>query len=198
MARPNCQIKSELLQIIVATDIHGTHERLRTQLAVLGESIVVSPWSGDGKPFATEHESVLHFHQQDGLDFYERKIAEVARGKPSVLIGFSVGATSLWRYVASLQCNPASLAFLYYGSRIRDYESLVPRCPTTAIFAENEPSFNPTNLAKALGRSGAQCIVLSGTHHGFMSPTSNHYRADIAEEQFRLLRAKISEHQHRQ
>jgi dienelactone hydrolase len=186
------------MQIIVATDIHGIHERLRTQLAVLGESIVVSPWSGDGKPFATEHEAILHFHQQDGLTTYERKIAEVARGKPSVLIGFSVGATSLWRYVASPQCNPASLAFLYYGSRIRDYESLVPRCLTTVFFAENEPSFNPSNLVKALGQSGAQCTVLPGTHHGFMSLTSNHYRADIAAEQFRLLMARIREHQDRQ
>jgi dienelactone hydrolase len=185
------------MQIIVATDIHGTHERLRTQLAVLGESIIVSPWSGDGKPFATEHEAILHFHQQDGLAFYERKIAEVARGRPSVLIGFSVGATSVWRYVASPQCSAASVAFLYYGSRIRDHGSLVPRCPTTAFFAENESSFNPANLAKALGQSGAQCTVLSGTHHGFMSPISNHYRADIAEEQIQLLRAKISEHRRR-
>lgn len=186
------------MQIIVATDIHGTHEQLRSQLAALGEAIVVSPWSDDGKPFATEREAVSHFHQQDGLAFYEKKIAEVTGGKPSVLIGFSVGATSLWRYVASPQCNADSLAFLYYGSRIRDYEKLVPRCPTTAFFAENEPSFNPANLAEALSRSGAQCMVLPGTHHGFMNPTSIHYRADIAEEQFRLLRAKISQRQHDQ
>lgn len=186
------------MQIIVATDIHGTHEGLRTQLAVLGEPVVVSPWSGDGKPFATEQEAVLHFHQRVGLASFEKKIAAVARGKPSVLIGFSVGATSLWRYVASPQCNAASLAFLYYGSRIRDYASLVPRCPTTAFFAEAEPSFDPADLVKALGPSGARCTVLSGTHHGFMNPALPHYRADIAEEHFRLLRAKISEHQHGQ
>lgn len=182
------------MQIIVATDIHGVHDGLRAQLAVLGQPVIVSPWPGEGNPFANEQEAATAFHQQDGLSSYERRIAEVARGEPSVLIGFSVGATSLWRYVASPHCTAASLAFLYYGSRIRDYRTLVPRCQTSVYFAEHEISFKPESLVDDLGQSGVMCSVLAGTYHGFMNPASHHFRSDIANEHLRMLLCSIREH----
>ena len=173
--------------MIVASDIHGVHERLRSQLAVLGNLTIVSPWPGEGHPFATEQDAVAEFHLRDGLASYEKKIAEVVNGEAAELIGFSVGATSLWRYVASAQCNPNSRAILYYGSRIRDCAELVPRCSTSVFFAEHEPSFDPQSVAASVRKSGALCSIIGGTHQGFMSSASNHYRPDIAHEHFRLL-----------
>lgn len=170
------------MRIVVASDIHGIHDPLRVQLAILGEPIIISPWSGEGCPYATEQAAVSEFHRQDGLSSYEQKIAEAVNGEAALLIGFSVGATSLWRYVSGAQCNSNSRAFLYYGSRIRDYLELTPRCPTSVLFAEHESSFHPESVAISVRKSGALCSVISGTHHGFMSPLSSHYRPDIAQE----------------
>lgn len=175
------------MKVIVASDIHGVHDQLRQQLAALGQPIIISPWPGEGRPFATEQEAVSAFHLHDGLTSYEQKIADAADGKPVMLIGFSVGATSAWRYVASPHCNPNSRAILYDGSRIRDHVALVPRCPTTLFFAEHESSFNPEAVALSVRKSGARCTVISGTRHGFMNPVSNHYRPDIAQEHISML-----------
>jgi dienelactone hydrolase len=179
------------MRIIVASDIHGIHDQLRAQLAVLGEPIIVSPWPGEGRPYATEQDAASAFHQQDGPSSYEQKIAEAVNGEAALLIGFSVGATSLWRYVAGSQCSTNSRAFLYYGSRIRDYLTLVPRCPTSVFFAEHEPSFHPESVAISVRESGALCSVISGTRHGFMSPTSSHYRPDLAQEHLDMLLSRI-------
>ncbi len=175
------------MRIIVASDIHGVNDKLRAQFAILGQPIIVSPWPGDGRPFATEQNAVDAFYRQDGLAAYEKKIAEAANGEAALLVGFSVGATSLWRYVASLKCNTKSRAVLYYGSRIRDYPELRPRCATSVIFASHEPSFDPQSLALSIRNSGTQCSVIDGTQHGFMNPCSTHYRADIAQEHLSML-----------
>ncbi len=179
------------MRIIVASDIHGVNDELREQFAILGHPIIDSPWSGDGCPFATEQNAVAEFHRQNGLASYEQKIAEAANEGAALLVGFSVGATSLWRYVASLRCSRMSRAFLYYGSRIRDYPELRPRCTTSVFFAAHEPSFDPQSLALTIRNSGTQCSVIDGTQHGFMNPCSAHYREDIAQEHLSMLLASV-------
>lgn len=179
------------MEILVATDIHGCTNALRAQLSTLGEPIIASPWSGDGRPYANEQQAVAAFHENDGLSVYERKIAELVDGRAVFLIGFSVGATTLWRYVASAQCNPGCRAVLYYGSRIRDFVGLRPRCPTSLVFAEHEASFDPATIVPALARSDVDCTVMRGTRHGFMNPASPNYRADIARDQLERLSGAI-------
>jgi dienelactone hydrolase len=175
------------MRVIVASDIHGVNDRLREQLAILGQPTIMSPWPGDGCPFETEQMAVAEFHRQDGLISYEKKIAEAANGEAVLLVGFSVGATSLWRYVANLECNSNSRAVLYYGSRIRDYPALRPRCSTSVFFAAHEPSFDPESVASMVRKSGTQCSVIGGTQHGFMNPCSTHYRADIVQVHLSML-----------
>ena len=108
------------MKIVVASDIHGINASLRSLLAVLGDPVILSPWPEDGCPFASEEDAVHAFHAKNGLRSYAQKIADVVEDQPAFLIGFSVGATSLWRYIASQRCHVQSRAFLYYGSRIRD------------------------------------------------------------------------------
>lgn len=175
------------MQVIVASDIHGITPKLRAQLAVLGRSTILSPWPGDGCPYASEQDAVSNFHHQDGLSVYEQKIAQAVQGDAVLLVGFSVGATGLWRYIAGTQCNTNSRAILYYGSRIRDYVALTPRCSATVYFAEHEPSFPPEIAVTAVRKSGAFCSVVPGTSHGFMNPSSRHYRPDIAQEHLAMI-----------
>jgi dienelactone hydrolase len=160
---------------------------LRAQLAALGDPVIVSPWPGEGMPHASEQEAAAAFHRGDGLAGFEARIAAAAGEAPCVLVGFSVGATATWRYLASPSCNTGCVAFLYYGSRIRDCPALVPRCVASLVFAEHEASFDPAALAAIVDRTGASATVLPGTRHGFMNPASAHYRPDIADAQFRSI-----------
>lgn len=181
------------MKIIIASDIHGINAPLRSLLAALGDATILSPWPEDGCPFASEEAAVAAFHAKHGLAAYEQKIADSVEDQPAFLIGFSVGAASLWRYIASERCAPQSRAFLYYGSRIRDAIGLTPRCPANVIFAEHEPSFSPRSVAASLARPGVACSVIDGTLHGFMNPSSTHYRHDIASQQIELLQGAIKQ-----
>ncbi|MBA9856991.1 hypothetical protein PQH03_17535 [Ralstonia insidiosa] len=181
------------MKIVVASDIHGINASLRSLLAVLGDPVILSPWLEDGCPFASEEDAVHAFHAKNGLRSYAQKIADVVEDQPAFLIGFSVGATSLWRYIASQRCHVQSRAFLYYGSRIRDAVGLIPRCPATVVFAEHEPSFSPASVAASIAGPGVACSVIENTHHGFMNPSSRHYRPDIAGRQLELLRSATEE-----
>jgi len=179
------------MQIVVATDIHGTSDSLRSLLSGLGNPIVLSPWLNDGCPFPGEQEAVAAFHRNDGLTTYQQQIAETVNGQPSVLIGFSVGATSMWHYIASTQCNAESRAVLYYGSRIRNSLKLVPRCSASVIFAEHERSFDPCTIVQTISDSGVDCSIIADTHHGFMNPVSANYRPEIAQAQINMLKSLL-------
>lgn len=171
-------------QVVVASDIRGTDASWRAQLAGLGPTHVLSPWPGGACPHDNLTLAVDAFHRDDGLARYEQQIADVVNDEPAVLIGFSVGATALWRYVASARCHPQSLAILYYGSRIRAYADRVPRCATALFFAEHEASFEPRALAASLVRPGVHSAVVAGTGHGFMRAGSEHHDAGLAREHF--------------
>ena len=181
------------MKVVLATDIHGINNKLQTLLAELGDVTFLSPSIEGSQPYASEQEAVAAFQQRDGLSTYQRQIADVANGQPIFLIGFSVGATSAWQYIASPECNVDSHAVLYYGSRIRDSLALVPRCAASVIFAEHEASFEPHAIASMIAKSGANCSIIAGTHHGFMNPSSANYRADVALEQIAILKQLITQ-----
>nr|WP_314858451.1 hypothetical protein [uncultured Undibacterium sp.] len=163
------------MQIIVATDIHGINDDLKALFQDFGNEIkFLSPWNKDTYPHDTEQEAVAAFHADNGLTTYQQKIAETAGQQPALLIGFSVGASSLWLHTASKNCHPASYAQLFYGSRIRDHVSLTPLCKTSLTFAEYESAFQPATLASKIIGSNVEFTIIKDTHHGFMNPRSQH------------------------
>jgi dienelactone hydrolase len=171
------------LPIIIATDIHGISDATRMQWRSLGEDLtLVSPWEGDGCPHPSEEAAVQAFHAQSGLLAFADKIAQAAKQRPALLVGFSMGATSMWLHAGSPRCHPQSRARLYYGSRIRDHLAVKPCCAVSLVFAEHEPSFEPVTLVAQLSEAGVDASIVPATWHGFMNPGSLHHRADLAHQ----------------
>ncbi len=172
------------MKIIIATDIHGVNQQLRALFQDFGEEITfLSPWHGEGSPYDKEQEAVAAFQADRGMEKYQQQIAKEAGNAPAILIGFSVGATALWLYTASAQCHPQSRAYFYYGSRIRDHQTNIPRCPGKVIFAEHEASFQPTDIIANITHVHVECSIIAGTNHGFMNPRSPNFREDLARQE---------------
>jgi dienelactone hydrolase len=180
------------MQIIVASDIHGINDDLKALFHDFGNEIkFLSPWDKDACPYDTEQEAVSAFHTKNGLVTYQQKIAEAVGQSPALLIGFSVGASSLWLHIASQHCHPTSYAQLFYGSRIRDHVSLVPSCKTSLVFAEHESSFEPKKLATELVSSQVDCSIIQETHHGFMNPRSPHFNEKLTLQLLAQLKSTL-------
>ena len=164
------------MRTIIATDIHGITPQFRSMIEpVVGQAVFLSPWDTETCPHENEHEAVTTLISRNGIAFYADKIAAAADGEPAYIIGFSVGASAAWLYSASADCNPNSAATLFYGSRVRDYSSLVPRISITAVFAETESSFSPEQLAQIIARDNVHPTIEPGTFHGFMNPNSSNF-----------------------
>jgi len=82
-------------------------------------------------------------------------------------------------------------ATLFYGSRIRDYSSLVPKINITAIFAETEPSFSPDQIARVIARDNVRTFIEPGTFHGFMNPRSTNFAATQCAAHLQVLAAEL-------
>ena len=171
-------------RLLVAADIYGVTPALRALAAELGNEVeLLSPWEGEGSPHATEQASHAAFVAGPGLDAYAERIALAAGGEPVTLVGFSVGATAGWLYAAGQQCHPESRLVLFYGSRIRNYLDLRPRCRVEAIFAEHEAAFDPYAVAAGIASDTVRTEVVAGAAHGFMNALSPGYDAALAKRQ---------------
>lgn len=98
------------------------------------------------------------------------------------IIGFSIGATIAW-----LCSEEESIDGIvgFYGSRIRDYLTVSPKCSMLLIFPEEEQSFQVDQLLFELKEKNIDCVKLSGSH-GFMNPYSAVYHeqsSQIAHQQ---------------
>jgi dienelactone hydrolase len=181
-------------RLLVAADIYGITPALRALTAALGAKTEwLSPWEGEGSPHATEQASHSAFVAGPGLDAYAERIALAAAGEPVTLVGFSVGATAGWLFAAGQHCAPESRLVLFYGSRIRHYLDLRPRCRVEAIFAEHEAAFDPQAVAAAIASETVRTVVVPGAAHGFMNALSPGYDAALAGRQLAALRTATAE-----
>ncbi len=181
-------------RLLVAADIYGITPALRALAADLGAKAEwLSPWEGEGSPYATEQASHAAFVAGPGLDAYAERIALAAAGKPVMLVGFSVGATAGWLFAAGQHCDPDSRLVLFYGSRIRHYLDLRPRCRVEAIFAEHEAAFDPQAVAAAIASEAVRTVVVPDSAHGFMNALSPGYDAALAGRQLAALRTATAE-----
>lgn len=84
------------------------------------------------------------------------------------IIGFSVGATVAW---LCSEEDGLDGVVAYYGSRIRNYEQIVPLCPTILFFPQEEQSFNVDELISILDKKNVEIHKFNG-QHGFSDPFS--------------------------
>jgi dienelactone hydrolase len=180
--------------LLIATDIFGHTPEVQEFTRLLGGTArIVSPYGDDRPRFASEMEAYAAFTMRTSITKYAALLCAKLRERPvDLAVGFSAGASALWLCLAETTSRLPRRAELYYGSRIRDHALLRPCCPTRLIFAAQEASFDPLELARRLCALGHNAEVVPGSAHGFMNPLSTGYDKVLAAKETRRLKELLN------
>ena len=105
------------------------------------------------------------------------------------VVGFSVGATVSW-LCSGVKGVHGIVG--YYGSRIRDFADLTPKCPVLLFFPQEERSFDVDELISSLDKRNTEIHKLNG-RHGFSDPSSPEYNKESANKTFYLMKKFLLE-----
>ncbi len=178
--------------IIVLHEIYGINRHMREvceEYAAAGYDVYCPDLlAGRCFDYAQQQDAYEFFMKAVGFEVYSSINDLIRQLRPKyrkiILLGFSAGATVAWRCAESGLCDGI---IGRYGSRIRDYTMLAPKCPALLIFADREESFDPASLAAELkSKPNVTAVLLNGSH-GFCDPFSAGYNpASAAQAEERM------------
>ncbi len=180
------KIRNHKTAVILLHEIYGLNqfvEKKATELNLQGFDVFCPNMLGrESFPYSKAQAAYQFFTENVGFDYQKEVTALSAQLKLTYnkvyLLGYSVGATIAWRC-----CEGSSYDGIIccYGSRIRDYLSLQPSCPTLLLFAE-EDSFNVPYVIKQLSDKQNVDILRFQASHGFMDEFSSSYAPEQGQK----------------
>ncbi|MFD0698034.1 dienelactone hydrolase family protein [Paenibacillus sp. GCM10027628] len=122
-------------------------------------------------PYDQEDKAYSYFMMEIGFNKSIDDVKQIVRVNKDkydrvYIIGFSIGATLAWMS-SELEIDGI---IGFYGSRIRDYVEIEPRCPTLLFFSSNEKSVNVLDLERKLKEKKEATVEIVESEHGFMNP----------------------------
>jgi len=144
--------------LIVLHEIYGINQhinRVCEYYKMAGFDIIRPNLLNLNQPFnyIMEEEAYSYFMQNVGFELAYKQVENIIENvrpkyKKVFILGFSIGATIAWLCSDSnIKCDGI---VGYYGSRIRDYLYITPKCKTLLIFPSKEKSFNVNDLVRKL------------------------------------------------
>ncbi len=180
--------------IIVLHEIYGVNRHIKTiaqNFSATGYDVVCPNFLGLSKPFKyTQQEAAYqHFVLNVGFERAANQITKLVaeareKYKHIFILGYSVGATIGW--LCSEQSNMCDGVIGYYGSRIRDYMEVAPKCPVLLLFPTQEKSFDVNAFVSSFKKANVDVHMLIG-EHGFADPFSQNYCESSFQEANRLV-----------
>lgn len=165
---------------IVVSDIFGKTPALDKLSKALGNDVdIIDPYNGKNMEFQTEEQAYEFFTANVGLktycDLLQSKIKKAPA--PATLIGFSVGASAVWRISESLTTQKVKNAVCFYGSQVRHLSQIRPNVVIDFIMPRYEPGFSIHELATHLSNIKNVALHKTSYLHGFMNELSKNYNA---------------------
>ncbi len=179
--------------VVVITDIFGQGAGLSRLLADLRQSgatlHLVDPYQGRAQQFADEEQAYAAYSAECGHDAYATLAAEALQHSSQpfdLAIGFSAGASALWRALASTDSSRLKQAVLFYPGQIHQHLTLKPQVPTQVIFGHSEPHFAVDDICRQLQQQGVTAISTPYAH-GFINPASKAFNEAGYQQQLNQL-----------
>lgn len=174
--------------IIVIHEIYGINQHMNSFCAFLSEhnfDVICPNLLGRDTPFDYSQEEIAYqnFMENVGFENALHKVKSVLSDirneyKRIYIVGFSVGATIAW---LCSEEESVDAVVGYYGSRIRDYVTILPKSPTLLFFPQEEKSFNVDELISVLEKRKIKVFKFRG-QHGFSDSYSSKYNKESAQK----------------
>ncbi len=169
------------MQHIIVSDIFGKTKALETIADSLSREVkIFDPYSRESSEalnFDTEKQAYEYFVTEVGLQKYsdnlENYISEF--DEQVSLLGFSVGASTIWKISESIETSNISGATCFYGSQIRHYKEISPKFPIQLVLPSFEEHFSIPELKAELSLVKNVSIHQSAYLHGFMNQYSENF-----------------------
>jgi len=169
--------------VIVLHEIYGINPHIKwvcEQYLAAGYDVFCPNFikTEDYFDYSRKVEAYQYFIEHIGFDLGTEKLEKIFNKihrdyKQIFLLGFSVGATAAW--ICSGLESTVDGVICYYGSRIRDYQFITPKCPVLLIWAKEEESFIVSELTNALKEKSIVSIHMLNGKHGFSDPFCKNY-----------------------
>ena len=177
------------LKIILVTDIFGlTDHLLPFQQRIIESGLdcdIVDPYLGVNRQLTSEPLAYQAFMAECGHEQYSDLVKSKveAEDSPSVVIGFSAGASATWKALEKLN-SEAVLHFIgFYPSQIRHHLSITPSCPVSFVFPALETHFDVNGVIAGLAKKPFVMAVQTRYAHGFINFYSSAYN-ELASSQY--------------
>ena len=182
-------------QWLVITDIFGCchgSTRLLQDLARASIAVhLVDPYRGKTQQFADEAQAYAAYTAHCDHDSYAAIAGHALQHSSQpfdLAIGFSAGATALWRALAETDSRRLKQAVLFYPGQIHQHLALTPAVPVQVIFGHSEPHFAVADICQQLQQQGVAAISTPYAH-GFLNPASKAFDETGYQQQIIKLRA---------
>lgn len=166
------------MHFIFVSDIFGRTKALERMVFALTNSCeIFDPYNSRVMDFQNEQEAYRYFSSQITIEQYANELVELVTslGKPVTLIGFSAGASAIWKASAMDKLENAISALCFYGGQIRFDKEIKPRFLTQLIFPAQEEHFCVAKLITELSNKQNVTIQQVEYLHGFMNEHSLNY-----------------------
>lgn len=168
------------MHLIIISDIFGRTAALETFASEFsGKVEILDPYNSEIIEFACEDDAYSYFTTKVGLDAYAEKLSNKIKASTDhvTLLGFSVGASAIWKLSNEKNLSNVIGAVLFYSSQIRYYTDIEPLFPVCLVLPETEVHFSVPELIQSLKQKESVEIHHSSFLHGFMNYHSNNYNA---------------------
>lgn len=185
-------------KVLVISDIFGQGTGLSRLLADLRQSgatlHLVDPYQGKSQQFVDEEQAYAAYSAECGHDDYAAVVAEILCNSPQpfdLAIGFSAGASALWRALATADSSTLKQAILFYPGQIHQHLALQPQVPTQVIFGRSEPHFAVTDICSQLQQKPGVTAISTPYAHGFINPASKAFNEAGYQQQLVKLKGLL-------
>lgn len=170
-----------MTSVLVVSDIFGRCDGLQclcADLSTVDSQIrIIDPFQGQFQRFANEAEAYAAFTEQCGHDAYTELVQQALQHAVDIVIGFSAGASALWRALGE-NAAQVKLARLYYPGQLHLHFGVVPQLPTQLVFGATEQHFDVDDLLAKLPNDSNLRTERTLWQHGFMNLASESFSHD--------------------
>ncbi len=175
------------MNLLIVSDIYGSTLALKALVSKLVSKLsstfakpkIVDPYNGVDHRFETQEQAYHYFTTNIGLDLFTNQLKTEITDSPSpvFLIGFSIGASAIWRLSNSNISPNIQKAICFYGSQIRHHTQINPHFDLELVFPKKESHFDVQQLSNKLSvKPRVNCKSSNGLH-GFMNPLSPNFNS---------------------